>query len=158
MINNDNRSKGNTNLFLIDSMNARRKPAWPRMFNSVILFFFVMIFILYVWFLSSSSSMLFFFLYIFRFFYCIYNIYTNWLLKVSMNEQTTEKRLKHMNERIFCVVYPIIRTYIHKYICVYVRVYWVRAAWEISDSMKYFHTTQMCTKLKMDEDMLFWYI
>lgn len=25
-------------------------------------------------------------------------------------------------------------------------------------SVKYFHSTQMCTKLKMDEDMLFWYI
>lgn len=120
MINNDNRSKGNTNLFLIDSMNARRKPAWPRMFNSVILFFFVMIFILYVWFLSSSSMLFFFCVYSDFFTVFIIFILTGFWKWVWMSRRPKRDWNTWMKEYFVSCIPLYVRTYTNTYVCMYV--------------------------------------
>lgn len=85
---------------------------------------------------------------VFRFYYYLYFILTGFWnlflipLKVSMNEQTTEKRLKYMNERIFCVVcrsmpLPYIK-YKHTHTHTHSLCVSVRAAWEISDECEIF--------------------
>lgn len=97
------------------------------------------------------------------FFFCIYNINTNWLSKSEYEWADDRKETEIlMNERIFLCRIAIwmynTHTHTHTHMCVRVCVcMYENSLGDFWQYEIYFHTTQMCTKLKMDEDMLFWY-